>query len=919
MKSDANIATPDILDEVFGETSVVFYTAMANGDFALSYVSHNIGRVLGVQPESCAGSGVLWHERVHVDDAGRIIQELAVLSATGCCTQEFRLRDDGGNYRWVSNEVAFKCDAVGNPAYLAGCLRDISEIKKRSHEFENHLKEQSAMEHFYRSVLNSLPQRLFWKDRNSVFRGCNLSGARALNLAEPCEIAGKTDYDFYSNHDEANYLCLHDERVMNSGQATYHAEVPARQGDTWLDVTKVPLHNENGEVYGLLVSYEDVSALKKSEMALHRFKRAVEQSSNSIFITDTAGNIEYVNPAFLGTYGYEEHEVLGKNARLLKSGLVPQETAMWQTILGGQSWRGELSNISKSGAVSWQRTSISPIFDESGTIFHFLAIEDDVTNRKIMEEALTESEARLHEITSTVGEGIYVVDTAGIITFVNPAAENLLGWSAKNLLGKNIYNTVNCPMQGNQCETDTKAFENRATSIGNLWLDKIRHQGKAIRVDNSFCMRKDGSQFQASIIATPIFRASQFAGAVVAFHDITEQMFTQKLLNDTLHELRTILDNAQIGIAYLRNNEFIWINKHMEEMFGYTADELLKKPMEMIHANDGQAGEIYGLLSKGEVYEDERLMKKSSGDIFWCHQRGIAIDPSDSDKGSIWIMLDIDRLKKTETHLEIMNETLAQRVEEETRKSLEKERLLIQQGRNAAMGEMIGNIAHQWRQPLSTLGLLVQNIHADYQEKILSDSTLEKYVETAQMAVQRMSSTIDDFRDFFRPNRAKVCFLISQSIHEAIRFLDAMLRSNGIAIWLTEEPGLETIGHPSELSQVILNCMVNAKEALVTKKTPQAYIAIELAKHDGFAAITIRDNAGGIPEDNLERVFDPYFTTKPSGTGIGLYMSKTIVEKHMGGSITCRNAPEGAEFTITIPLEPDCEISKNSGVNNGQH
>lgn len=801
MKSDANIATLDMLDEVFCETSVVFYTAMANGDFALSYVSHNIGRVLGVQPESCAGSGVFWRERIHVEDAGRIIRDLAGLSKTGCCTQEFRLRDDCGNYRWVSNEVAFKYDAGGNPAYLAGCLRDINEVKKCADELENHLKEQSAMEHFYRSVLDSLPQRLFWKDRNSVFRGCNLNGARALNLAGPGEIAGKTDYDFYACRDEANYLRLHDDEVMNSGQATYHAEVPIRQGDTWLDVTKVPLRDKNGEIYGLLISYEDVSA------------------------------------------------------------------------------------------------------------------------RKHIENALSESESRLREITGTVGEGIYVVDTDGIITFVNPAAAKQLGWSAENLLGKNACNTVICPWQDDRCEIGATALENRAASIGNRWLDKIKLQGKAIRIDSDFCKRKDGSQFQASIIATPIFRANQFAGAVVAFHDITEQMFTQKLLNDTLHELRAILDNAQIGIAYLRNNEFIWINKHMEKMFGYTANDLLKKPMGIIHANehDARAGEIYGLLSRGGVYEDERLMKKSSGDVFWCHQRGIAIDPNDSDKGSIWIMLDIDRLKKTETHLEIMNETLAQRVEEETRKSLEKERLLIQQGRNAAMGEMIGNIAHQWRQPLSTLGLVVQNIRADYQEKILSDSALERYVETAQMAVQRMSSTIDDFRDFFRPNRVKVCFLISQSIHGAIRFLDAMMRSNGIAIRLTEEQGLKTIGHPSELSQVILNCLVNAKEALVTKNAQQAYIAIELAEHHGSAVITIRDNAGGIPEDNLERVFDPYFTTKPSGTGIGLYMSKTIVEKHMDGSITCRNAPEGAEFTITIPLEPDCVISENSEANNVQH
>lgn len=920
MINDTSTAALNKLDELFGETSTVFYTAAAEGNFALSYVSSNLGRVLGVRPEACVGSDAFWRERIHVEDAGQVLQELAGLSAAGCATQEFRFRDDQNSYRWVSNEVAIKHDAKGVTAYLAGCLRDISTAKNCALAFSRNLQEQSAREYFYRSVLDSVPQRLFWKDRSSVFQGCNLSGAHALGLSDSGGIVGKTDYDFYSDHDEANYLRFQDEHVMDSGQASYHAEVHTRECDTWLDVTKVPLCNEKGEVYGLLISYEDVSALKKSEMALHKFKRAVEQSSNSIFITDVAGNIEYVNPVFLGTYGYEEHEVLGRNPRLLKSGLMAQEFYgdMWQTIMRGQSWRGELSNRSKGGVVSWQLTFISPIFDEYGKISHFLAIGDDVTMRRRIEEELAESEARLREITGTVGEGIYVVDTSGLITFVNPVAAQLLGWGAKKLLGKNAHNTFNCPKQGDQRESGTLAAENQAANLENRWLDKIKHQRKAMRSENQFFRRKDGSRFQVSVIATPIFRDDQFAGAVVAFHDITEQKFTQRLLSDTLRELRTVLDNAQIGVAYLRNNELSWINKHMEQMFGYASGELLGKPIEAIYAveqnePDGLIGEIYALLAEGGVYENERPMKKSTGEVFWCHQRGVAIDAGTPENGSIWIMLDIDRLKKTENSLKALNETLAQRVAEETQKTLEKERLLIRQGRNAAMGEMIGNIAHQWRQPLSTLGLVVQNILSDYQDGALSESVLEKYVGTAKQAIQRMSCTIDDFRDFFRPNRVKERFSIHQSIDVTMQLLGAMLKNNGIAIRLTGDPGLKILGHPNDFSQVILNFVANAKDALVERKVPQGRIDIELTEHDGWGVVTIRDNAGGIINDDLEKIFDPYFTTKPNGTGIGLHMSKTIIEKHMSGRITCRNVSEGAEFTITVPLVVDAAL-KNSEV-----
>lgn len=541
--------------------------------------------------------------------------------------------------------------------------------------------------------------------------------------------------------------------------------------------------------------------------------------------------------------------------------------------------------------------------------------------RQKSEKILHESEARLREITSTVGEGIYVVDSAGIITFANPAAVKLLGWSAKYLPGKNACDIINCSVQDGQHEYGTQGWEDHATKMKNCWLDKTKRLRKTLRIENAYFKRKDGSRFQVSIIATPIFHDGKITGTVVAFHDITEQKFTQKLLADTLLKLHTVLDNAQIGVAHLQKNKFIWINKHMKHMFGYAANELIGKPMGTIYATDaykqdGMDGEVCDLLGNGGIYENEWLMKKSTGETFWCHLRGISIDPNDPAKGSIWIMLDIDRLKKTETRLMIMNETLSKRVEEETQKSLKKERLLIQQGRNAAMGEMIGNIAHQWRQPLSTLGLVVQNIHADYQEETLNDSTLEKYVETAKQAIQRMSCTIDDFRNFFRPNRVTECFSIYQSIHEAMQLLDAMLKNNGISVQLTGNQRLKTMGHPNEYSQVMLNFITNAKDALVDRKVTQGRIDIELTERDGRGVVTIHDNAGGIKSDDIEKIFDPYFTTKPNGTGIGLYINKTIIEKHMNGSINFCNKSDGAEFTITVPLEPDCVIPENSEARN---
>lgn len=1034
MTDAESTAALTLLDEVFGDVSVVFYTAAADGDFTPGRVSRNILRQLGVTPESCIGNERFWHERLHPDDKARVLHAMSGLPQSGRCIQEFRLRDDNGCYRWVRNEVSFRPGGDGSD-WLAGCLRDVEDEKSLIVELAQHQEQQRAREHFYRSVLDSVPLRLFWKDRNSVFRGCNLSGAMALNLTESDGIIGKSDYDFYPDQEEAEYLRLLDEEVMSSGEASYHCEVPAREADVWLDVSKVPLLDEHGKVYGLLVCYEDVSALKRSEMTLDKFKRAVEQSSNSVFITDANGRIEYVNPTFLETYGYEESEVLGQSPRMLQSGLTASDTyrELWQSILSGKNWSGELANRSSNGEITWQSVSISPILDEMGAISHFLAIEDDITRHKTLETdlkrqldftqalidalphpvyykgtdgcyervnrafeefahtsgeeivgknaldifprdmalqlkamdedliahpgnsvrefhllerdglehdilsykaafigergevvgiigshfditeykrveaALAENEARLRELTSTVGEGIYVVDERQRITFVNPAAVKMLGWSERELTGHDVHRIFNCPGRKDGDEQDAEPC---------CLAELVRQSPRTIRSQEETFLRKDGMSFPVSVIASPILRDGIYAGAVVAFHDITEQQFTRRLLDNALQELRTVLDNAQMGVAYLREGKFSWINRHMEQMFGYTIDELRDESLAILCGNgspeDCNICEKMMLQDLGEkrVYESEHQMLRRSGERFWCHQRGAVIDPDDPAAGSIWIIMDIDKLKKTERRLKSLNESLAQRVDEETRKSLEKERLLIQQGRNAAMGEMIGNIAHQWRQPLSTLGLVIQNIHSDYREGGLDEEVLAKYVETAKRAVERMSCTIDDFRDFFRTSRVKERFSVYQSIQETIRLLAAMLKNNGVEISLTGDLGLVAYGHQNEFSQVVLNFVVNAKDALVERKTPKGRIDIVLSARDDNGVVTIRDNAGGISEDQLEKIFDPYFTTKANGTGIGLHMNRTIIEKHMNGSITCCNLFDagtrvGAEFTITIPLHHD--------------
>jgi len=238
-----------------------------------------------------------------------------------------------------------------------------------------------------------------------------------------------------------------------------------------------------------------------------------------------------------------------------------------------------------------------------------------------------------------------------------------------------------------------------------------------------------------------------------------------------------------------------------------------------------------------------------------------------------------------------------------TEAALQKERMLIQQSRQAAMGEMIGNIAHQWRQPLNTLGLILQELPYNQKNGTLTGETLDESVRRAKKVIFHMSQTIDDFRNFFRPDKEKVSFKLNDIVVKAVSLVDSSFTNQGIQIDIDHQEDISIHGYPTEFSQVILNILVNSRDAFIecTNDGPRL-VLIRLFSEDGRAVLTITDNAKGIAEENLSRIFEPYFTTKApdKGTGVGLYMSKTIIEKNMGGILSARNSGNGAEFRIEV-------------------
>ena len=255
--------------------------------------------------------------------------------------------------------------------------------------------------------------------------------------------------------------------------------------------------------------------------------------------------------------------------------------------------------------------------------------------------------------------------------------------------------------------------------------------------------------------------------------------------------------------------------------------------------------------------------------------------------------------------LELMqlNKNLEHKVLEGIESLRKKDEMLSQQTKLAAMGEMMGAIAHQWRQPLNTLSISIQFLEDDYDDGLVDKGFIQKFIQSNMKSINFMSKTIDDFRNFFRVDKLKSDFEVQKCIEEPVAILIPQLKNHNINIEITGDDFVLN-GLRSEFQQVILNIINNSKDALVSNEIENAQILVKIKTEADKGCVTLEDNAGGIPSDVIDRVFEPYFTTKEQGkgTGIGLYMSKMIIVDNMGGKISVTNTTKGAKFEICVPL-----------------
>jgi PAS domain S-box-containing protein len=378
------------------------------------------------------------------------------------------------------------------------------------------------------------------------------------------------------------------------------------------------------------------------------------------------------------------------------------------------------------------------------------------------------------------------------------------------------------------------------------------------------------------------------------------------------------------GIITFVNDEFCNIS-------GYTKSELIGQNHNIVRHPDVSKDKfslLWDTIKNKNIYKSTVKNRAKDGSTFYVNTTIIPIvDENENIAEYVAIRYDVtkevllkEELLKKEAQYEELNRSLEKRVEEQTRelkelnqtleervrdeiaKNEDKQRVMFWQSRHASLGQMLANIAHQWRQPLTELSLAMFNIKKAAQNDRAED--VAKFYDESKNIIKNMSQTIDDFTNFFSPDKEKHYFNISESIQEAIGLLESVINDEMITIKTSFED-IEVLGITNELTQVIINLINNSKDAFIHNSILLREIAITIKRENAFALIEVGDNAGGISKENIEKIFEPYFTTKHKsrGTGLGLFMSKMICEQGLGGTLDVKSKKNTTTFSIKIPLD----------------
>jgi PAS domain S-box-containing protein len=818
-------------------------------------------------PEKAVGTSV--YEYVPPDYQQTLRDALEQVVRTGePCSYELAGSGPDGCISWYRSHLG-PIKKNGRVVALILIATDITEHKQA----DDQLKQS---ENKYRTLLENLPQKIFLKDRNSVYISCNENLARDLNI-KPEEIAGKTDYDFFSKELAEKYRA-DDKRIIKSGQTKDIEEKYIQDGQEFIVHTvKTPIRDEQGNVTGILGIFWDITEQKKMEEALRESQRWQRAILNSIpdmaWLKDKESKYIAANEALCKAFGIKSEDFVGKtDLDISPKDLAEKYRADDQEVIkSGKRKRVEEQWGKKKGERIWIETIKTPIFNDQGQIIGTSGIARDITERKKTEQKLRESEEKYRQVVSTSTDAIMLFDAeTRRFVEINKACEELYGYSREEFLNLKLTDITAEP---------EKTRESIEQAIS----------GRLHRIPIRYHRKKDGTVFPAEISASTFeFRGRRILCGVI--RDITER----KKAEERIQALSSAIEQSIDGIAIADlEPRLLYVNKAYALMHGFSPQEMIGMPVVKLQSSEQTfKSDISRLKIDGAGEAEVRHIKKDGTPFSIYLSATLLKDVNGQPTGILTIARDITDLKQREKEFDDYRQKMAR-----------SEQL-------ASLGTLGAGLAHELTQPLTVITLLIENALMEL-EKAPCPGTIANKLKDVLAEASKVTSITKKFRSAVRKSSERVVRQVDLKAvaQRTIELFDESARRAKITLDIMGLDKLPNIySSEEEIEQLFFALVENAIHAADNEKGCR-FIICGTVK-DNYVELQFSDNGSGIAPENLNKIFEPFFTTKPIGaaTGLGLCIAEHIVSR-AGGKIHVESKlGEGTTFYVTLPIKRHAKL-----------
>ena len=780
-------------------------------------------------------------------------------------------------------------DEIGVPGDAFNLLLEELEDQKRE------LKKQLD---FSQMLIDSIPVPVIYKDAQGKYLGCNKAFEDSSGFSRQ-QVIGKTVFDLVPLHLAEIYHQSDLELAQKRDTQVYEADaVHAVSSLRRAIFFKTAFPAADGTHGGVILAMLDITDRKRAESALAAQKEFAENLvQNSVlptFVLDDKHRVIIWNRACELLTGIKAADLLGSDqlwkvfyeqeqpllADLLVDGNLDAIPDFYDThtnsVLIPEGVQAETWFQDRHGNGHYLSLNAAPIRDSEGGLVTVIQTLEDITGRRLAQDAHEKTRLQLHLILDAAGEGIYGVDLNGRVTFVNPAAANMVGWDQEDLLGKHLHSLQH------HTKNDGTPYPMDECPIYAAFSDGMPRQ-----VTDEVFWRKDGTSFPVEYISTPIRESGVLVGAVVVYKDKTER----KLAEEQLLKLSQAVMQSPVSLVITDHSGNIeFVNPKFTQMNGYEAAEIIGQHPSRLRAET--TAEVYkslwNTISSGYVWTGDLHNRQKNGDLHWVHA---TISPIRNSAGVI-------------SHYMAFMESMTER------KKLEEQ--LRQAQKMEAVGQLAGGVAHDFNNILTVImgfgQLLQHSLKADDPKR----SHMEQILDAASRAAHLT-------RSLLAFSRKQVMLLQQVELNELARkHTRFLVRIIGEDITLQTDFGevpLPVLADSGQIEQVLMNLATNARDAMPSGgklciRTESVLLDKEFYRQHGYgvpgryARVTITDNGAGMDAETREKVFEPFFTTKEPGrgTGLGLSIVYGIVKQHGGYITIASERGVGTLFSIYLPL-----------------